>query len=634
MCHRVSVTTPFGISCLTVSSQTGGVAVLRLIAQLVKPYRWVLAIILLAMLVQTGMTLLVPWPFKIIIDSVGGSHPVPKWLSWFLPMLGSGDIKMRIATAAAVLVVMIAAVTAIANFFTTYFTASIGQWIANDLRSRTYHHLQLLSLKYYHSHRVGSILSTITDDVTTIQGFASSSTVGMFIDLLTIGGMLVVMFVMKVEFALIAAAVLPFMIFFVSHVRRGIENATKEVRKYQADLVAAAEEGLEAVETEQAYVHEEIEERQLADIGRMVVVAALKARRIRAFLTPVLTIPVALCTAFIFWRGTWLFLHHNPDGSRMMELGVLQVFSVYLAKFFAPVQDLSQQADTFAQTAVAVQRIRAILDADTMIEERPDAIDPPVFRGHISLEHVAFSYDEKTPVLRDISFTVEPGDLVGIVGHAGSGKSTVIGLIARFYDADSGTITIDGVDIRDYKVHGLRSQIGFVLQDTVLFRGTIHDNIAFGRPDATREEVIEAAKNANADEFIIRMPDGYDSTVGERGMTLSGGQRQRIGIARALIRDNPILILDEPTAALDAESEHLVIEALQRLMKGRTVLCIAHRLSTLHDASKIVVIKDGVVAEQGTNEELLALNGLYADFHRIQYGDQPAQSGTGGVTPT
>ena len=264
-----------------------------------------------------------------------------------------------------------------------------------------------------------------------------------------------------------------------------------------------------------------------------------------------------------------------------------------------------------------------------MIEERPDATDPPTFRGQIAFENVAFGYDAESPVLRDISFSVEPGELVGIVGHAGSGKSTAISLIARFYDADSGTVKIDGVDIRNYKVHGLRSQIGFVLQDTVLFRGTVHDNIAFGRPDATREEVVEAAKLANADEFIIRMPDGYDSMVGERGMTLSGGQRQRIGIARALIRDNPILILDEPTAALDAESEHLVIEALQRLMEGRTVLCIAHRLSTLHDADKIVVIKDGEVVEQGTNHELLALNGLYADFHRIQYGDDSAQTTSG-----
>src|SRR6202012_2604468 len=201
-----------------------------------------------------------------------------------------------------------------------------------------------------------------------------------------------------------------------------------------------------------------------------------------------------------------------------------------------------------------------------------------------------------------------------------------ISLIARFYDADSGTVMIDGVDIRNYKVHGLRSQIGFVLQDTVLFRGTVHDNIAFGRPDATREEVVEAAKLANADEFIIRMPDGYDSMVGERGMTLSGGQRQRIGIARALIRDNPILILDEPTAALDAESEHLVIEALQRLMAGRTVLCIAHRLSTLHDADKIVVIKDGVVAEQGTHDQLVALGGTYAELYSVQFDTTPAKA--------
>ncbi len=524
------------------------------------------------------------------------------------------------------MVVLIAIGSAIANFFNIYFTASIGQWVANDLRTQTYHHLQRLSLRYYHTHRVGSILSTITDDVSTIQGFASTSTISLFTDLLTIVGMLIVMFVLRWDFALIAAAVLPFMIFFVTHVRRAIQHATKDVRKHQADLVAAAQEGLESVETEQAYVHEEIEERQLADIGKMVVIAALKARRIRALLTPVLTIPVAVCTGFIFWRGSYLYVHHA------MELGVLQVFSVYLTKFFGPVQDLSGQADTIAQTAVAVQRIQAILDADTIIQERPDAIDPPPFRGQIAFENVAFSYDDESPVLRDISFTAEPGELVGIVGHAGSGKSTAISLIARFYDADSGTITIDGMDIRNYKVHGLRSQLGFVLQDTVLFRGSVHDNIAFGAPTLPGEEVVEAAKLANADEFITRMPHGYDSKVGERGMTLSGGQRQRIGIARALIRDNPILILDEPTAALDAESEHLVIEALQRLMQGRTVLCIAHRLSTLHDADKIVVIKEGEVAEQGTNHELLALNGLYAEFHRIQYADDSAQTSAGGVT--
>jgi subfamily B ATP-binding cassette protein MsbA len=247
-------------------------------------------------------------------------------------------------------------------------------------------------------------------------------------------------------------------------------------------------------------------------------------------------------------------------------------------------------------------------------------VDPPPFRGEIEFKNVAFGYVPESPVLRDITLSIQPGQMVGVVGPTGSGKSTMASLIPRFRDRDAGLITIDGVDISDYKLHGLRMQIGFVLQDTVLLRGSIRDNISFGRPEATMEEIVNAARMANADEFIVKMPDGYDSLVGDRGLTLSGGQRQRIGIARALIRDNPILILDEPTAALDAQSEDLVIEAMERLMKGRTVITIAHRLSTLRRADKIVVIDDGVVAEDGTHEELLALDGIYAHLHQLQFG--------------
>jgi len=263
-----------------------------------------------------------------------------------------------------------------------------------------------------------------------------------------------------------------------------------------------------------------------------------------------------------------------------------------------------------------------VCDADVTIPERPAPIDPPPFKGAIAFEHVSFSYDDKVPVLHDISFRVEPGQTVGIVGPTGSGKSTLVSLVPRFRNLGGGRITIDDVDISDYTLHGLRTQIGFVLQTTVLLRGTIRDNIAFGCPDATEEQIVLAAKMANADEFIDRMPDGYRTLVGDRGSTLSGGQRQRIGIARALIRNNPILILDEPTAALDAESEHLVIEAMERLMEGRTVLIIAHRLSTLRDADKIVVIKDGAVIEDGSHEVLMALDGVYAQLHRLQF-DQP-----------
>jgi ABC-type multidrug transport system fused ATPase/permease subunit len=597
-----------------------GTSMSRLIAHLLRPYRWFLLIVLAAMLVQVGMTLLSPWPFKIIIDSVAFNHPLPQWANWALPMLGGGNSKMHIATLAAAMVVEIAVVNAIAVYFTTYLASTIGQWMANDLRMRMYHHLQRLSLSYYHTHQVGTILSTITADVTTIQVFASQSAVTMSVDLLTIGALLVMMSALRWDFALVAVAVVPFVIFFVVRIGRAIQKATTEARKRQADMLATVEEGLESVEVVEAFEREDLEERQVAEISREAVQAALKARRAYAFLLPGISIPVSLCLAFLFWRGSYLLL----QGA--MTLGTLQVFGNYLARFFPMVQDISQQADPMAQTAVALQRIHAILDAGDVTPERPDAIDPPPFRGQVTFEGVAFNYDAESPLLRNICFSVDAGELVGIVGPTGSGKSTVVSLIPRFYDADSGTITIDGVDIRDLKLHGLRSQIGFVLQETVLFRGTVYENIAFGRPDATREEVIQAAKMANADEFISRMPRGYDTLVAERGSTLSGGQRQRIGIARALIRDDPILILDEPTAALDAESEHLVIEALQRLMKGRTVFCIAHRLSTIRNANKIVVIKDGVVAEQGTHEELLALNGLYAELHRIQYGGEPEQT--------
>jgi subfamily B ATP-binding cassette protein MsbA len=267
---------------------------------------------------------------------------------------------------------------------------------------------------------------------------------------------------------------------------------------------------------------------------------------------------------------------------------------------------------------VGVERIQAILETDTIIPEREDAREPGSTRGEITFDHVAFGYNKDEPVLRDVNFTIKQGELVGIVGTTGGGKSTVVSLIPRFYDPTAGSVRIDGVDIREYKLHPLRDQIGFVLQDTVLFRGTIRDNIAYGRHGATQAEIEGAAKLANADEFISRMPHGYDTPVGERGLTLSGGQRQRIGIARAIIRNTPILILDEPTAALDTESERLVIEALERLMKGRTVITIAHRLSTIRDANKIIVLKEGVVAEQGTHQELIDLGGVYAELHRIQ----------------
>ncbi len=591
----------------------------RLVRELLRPYRSWLLIIFAAMLLQTVMSLAAPWPLKIVIDNVVGGHKTPEWLAALHISIMRGD-PLELAAIAAVGLVVIAAIGAVASYIENYYTESVAQWVAYDLRNRMYDHLQRLSLAYYDSHQLGTILSTLIDDVKTIQAFASSGTLGILVDLLTIVGMLGIMFWLNWDFALIAVAVTPFLLLFVARINRVVKKATHEVRKRQSDVMAVVQQGLESARVVRAFGAQATEEAHLKEVSRATVDAALAARRVKSLLSPAVTIAVAFCTGFVLYRGTALIL------SNAMTVGELTVFLAYLSKFFKPVQDLAKMSSTIAQTAVAIERIQTILDTDMIVPERPGARAPGEIKGEIVFEHVAFAYDPKAPVLKDVNLHIKPGQLVGVVGTTGGGKSTVVSLIPRFYDPSAGSVKIDGVDIRDYTLQGLRGCIGFVLQDTVLFKGTVRDNIAYGRPSATHEEIIEAAKAANADEFISRMPNGYDTEVGERGLTMSGGQRQRIGIARAIIRKTPILILDEPTAALDTESEKLVIEALERLMKGRTVITIAHRLSTIRNAHKIIVLKDGLVAEQGTHDELVAANGVYAELHRIQVEEAPAKA--------
>jgi subfamily B ATP-binding cassette protein MsbA len=586
---------------------------IRLIRELLRPYRGQLVIILLAMLVETASSLASPWPLKVIIDNVVGSHKLPHGLDELVrPMLEHGN-KLRVAGLAALAFVLIALLGALASYIDNYYTESVGQWVANDLRLKTYQHLQRLSLGYYNTHETGTLLSTITTDIATIQSFASSSTLNILVDMLTIVSMLGLMFWLNWDFTLIAVAVTPFLLFFISRFKKAVKKATHEVRKEQADIVAVVQQGLESMQAVKAFGREDMEQQALADVSHATVAAALKARKVKSMLSPIVTITVAFCTAIVLWRGAALIL------KEAMTVGALTVYLSYLSKFFKPVKDLATTTNAIAQAGVGVERVQAILQTDAILPEREDAFEPTAVKGEIAFEHVAFGYLEDEPVLKDVSFTIEAGQLVGVVGPTGSGKSTVVSLIPRFYDVNNGTVKIDGRDVRDYKVNPLRDQIGYVLQDTVLFRGTILENIAFGRPNATRQEIVDAAKLANADEFISRMPKGYDTMVGERGSTLSGGQRQRIGIARVMVRNSPILLLDEPTAALDSESEKLVIEALERLMKGRTVITIAHRLSTIRDADKIIVIAGGVVAESGNHDELMALNGIYADLHRTQF---------------
>jgi ABC-type multidrug transport system fused ATPase/permease subunit len=590
------------------------------VAELVRPYRSWLLIVLAAMLIETLMSLAAPWPLKLVLDDALGNHKLPAVLEW-VHEYGFGRHTLGVALFAGALTIVIAIFSAVATYIDNYFTESVGQYVANDLRIRIYEHLHRLSLAFYDRTQTGTLLSTITNDVATVQNFASASTLGILVDLMTIVGMLGLMFWLNWDFTLVAVAVTPFLLLFVMRFKKAVKEVQREVRKRQSDVVAVVQQGLGSVRVVEAFGRQDLETGRMTDASRASVTAALKARRIKSLLSPVVTIVVALCTGFVLWRGTLLII------AGAMTAGALTVFLAYLSKFFKPVQDLAKMTNTIAQTSVALERIQAILAADQVIPEHPDAKDPGTVRGEITFEHVAFGYEDVSSVLRDVNFTIKPGQVVGIVGPTGGGKSTVVSLIPRFYDPTAGRVLIDGEDIRNWKLVSLRREVGFVLQETVLFQGTIRDNIAYGRPNATEEDIMAAAKLANADEFIARMPHGYDSVVGERGDTLSGGQRQRIGIARALIRKSPILILDEPTAALDTESERLVIEGLERLMKGRTVIMIAHRLSTIRDADKIIVLKDGVVAEEGSHDELMKRAGVYAELYHIQYGTPAPAAG-------
>ncbi|RTL49514.1 MAG: ABC transporter ATP-binding protein [Bradyrhizobiaceae bacterium] len=591
----------------------------RLVIDLLRPYWGRLVVVFSAMLVEIVASLAAPWTLKLVLDDALGNHHLPDWLAWAHDY-GFGRHALGVALFAGVATLVIAVVGAIATYIDNYYTTNIGQWVANDLRVRIYQHLHRLSLRYYDNVKIGSLISTIMTDVDTIQSFASSSTLDILVDFITIVFMVGLMFWLDWDFTLIALGVTPFLLFFVMRLKKAVKEVTRVVRTRQSEMLAIVQQGLGSVRAVQAFGRQDLELARLEAASHATVDAAMRARQVKSVLSPLVNVVVAACTAIVLWKGTSLIV------AGTMTAGALTVYLAYLTKFFKPVKDLASMTSAIAQTTVALERIRSILSADDIIQASPDAIDPGRLQGDVRFENVAFGYEKDVPVLRDVSFEIRPGQVVGVVGPTGSGKSTVLSLLPRFYEATGGRILIDGQDIRSLKLSALRDQIGFVLQETVLFRGTIRENIAYGRPDATHEEVVAAARIANADEFIRHMPHGYDSLVGERGDTLSGGQRQRIGIARAVIRNSPIMILDEPTAALDTESEHLVMEGLRRMMEGRTVIMIAHRLSTIRNADKIIVLKDGFVAEQGSNDELISLGGVYAELNRVQNEPAPFHS--------
>lgn len=581
-----------------------------LVSHLARAHWKALTLAFLAVVGETLADVLEPWPIKVVVDNVLQDKKLPARLEAIVALLPHNAFATLNFALGGVL--LIAVVGAISSYSEKFLTTSVAQWVAHDLRRMVYQRIQRLSLAEHGESRTGDLLTRVTSDIDAVQDFITSALLGIVINILTLAGMLGVMFYMNWRFTLIGLSVAPIMFIVVYFYTKRIKKASRLVKKQETELMSGVAERLTSIQVVQAFAREDYEDRKFDYESQQSVSAGLRARSIKAKLSPIVDLLVAVGTCVVLGYGARLVLNGG------FTTGQLIIFIFYLGKTYKPMKDLSKMSNTFSKASISFERIQELLDIESRIRDMPGARTAPRFKGRIEFDHVTFSYDGTNPILNNVSMRIEPGQVAAIVGPSGTGKTTIAGLIPRFFDPQQGRITIDGIDVREYTLKSLRDQVSFVLQDTLLFRGTIWENIAYGKPDAEIEDTVRAAEQANAHEFIVKMPMSYATTVGERGATLSGGQRRRIAIARAIVRDTPILILDEPTAGLDAASERFVTDALERLMKGRTSIVIAHHLNTIRNADVIFVVKDAEVVERGTYDELLANGGVFAELHAIQ----------------
>lgn len=563
----------------------------RLLRYLI-PERVRMSGVITTMLASTLVAMAVPWPLKLIVDNVLGLQPL-----FGREIEGSGQqVLLGLAAGGFVL---LAALRGSLTALRSRWVAGVSQAAGLQMRRDLYAQLQRLSLRFHDSSRTGDIITRITTDVERLQNAFVSGLSLFSVDLLTVVGIAAVMFLVDWQFGLVAMTVLPSLLIVYSRFRGRVKEAAVEARQSEGGMASVAQEMLSSIRVVKAFGQEDQEQERFEEKTKSKAEASVQVAAWEGLFSLWIEVITAGGIAAVLWYGGWRVLSGN------LTVGELILFSQYLTTLYSPLRRLSRLTTLVQRASASSDRLDEIFRMEQEVPESADARPVRQTQGRLQLESVSFGYFSDQPVLKDITLEVQAGETLALVGPTGAGKSTLVSLIPRFYDPGAGRILLDGVDLRELQLRSLREQISVVLQDTALFSGTVRDNITYGEPNATDDQVIAAARAANAAQFIEQFPEAYETAVGERGVTLSGGQRQRIAIARALLKDAPILILDEPTSAVDRHAEALIMEALSRLVEGRTVIIIAHRLGTLDLVDKVAVLIDGGLAHVGPPDEAM-----------------------------
>jgi ATP-binding cassette, subfamily B, bacterial len=572
-----------------------------------KPYWPAFLFALGQVLFISALELLKPWPLKIIIDNVLSGKPLP----WG-PAVGWSPHRLLLFSCIGLVVVYV--VLGGIRILNDYTTIRIGQGMVNDLRRDLYSHLQRLSLSFYHRQQLGDLMYRITADTMGIQTLTMNGLFAILSASVLLGGMLIVMFWVDWYLTLLALAVCPALFCAIALLNKKMSLAATEAHQKGSTVYSVVQRTLSGMRVIQAFTKEEDEGRRFLQASTESLAAELRLYNLQNFYYAVVNLTIAAGTATILWVGT----RHVLAGD--LSVGEMIVFTSYLASLYAPINSIFQTYGLVQSAKAGVRRAFEILESEERLPDGSRVFQPLEPRGKISFEDVSFGYDASHPVLKEINLHVAAGKKIAIVGPTGAGKSTLVSLLPRFYDPQSGRVKIDGVDIREFELKSLRQKIAMILQPPLVFPLTIRENIAYGRPDASMEEIVSAAQVAQVHEFVEQLPQKYETVVSEQGSTLSEGQKLRLTIARGILLNAPILILDEPTSSVDSETEALIMEGLEQWMADRTTFIIAHRLSTVRQADLILVLRDGHIVEQGTFNELLRRRGPFASLYRTQFG--------------